>query len=97
MALKFKLPPDGRIRKESEQGQRGEAVRHKGQGREEKDRLDKAFACAVYIYSSSVFPWSANVVGVGEAEISWLKQCSCLKNNKHQNYRRIPKARGCPQ
>lgn len=31
MALKFKLSPDGRIRKESEQGQRGKAVRHKGQ------------------------------------------------------------------
>lgn len=31
MALKFKLSPGGRIRKESEQGQRGKAVRHKGQ------------------------------------------------------------------
>lgn len=36
MALKFKLSPDGRIRKESEQGQRGLAVRRKGQSREEK-------------------------------------------------------------
>lgn len=53
MALKFKLSPDGRIRKESEQGQRGEAVRHKGQGREKKDRLDKAFACAVYIHMNT--------------------------------------------
>lgn len=31
MALKFKLSPGGRIRKKSEQGQRGKAVRHKGQ------------------------------------------------------------------
>lgn len=37
MALKFKLSPDGRIRKESEQGQKGEAVRHKGQDKEEKE------------------------------------------------------------
>ena len=40
MALKFKLSPDGRIRKELEQGQRGEAVRHKGQDKEEKERPD---------------------------------------------------------
>ena len=41
MALKFKLSPDGRIRRESEQGQRGKAVRQKGQDKGgEKDKLD---------------------------------------------------------
>jgi len=36
MALKFKLSPDGRIRKELEQGQRGKAERHKRQDKGEK-------------------------------------------------------------
>ena len=40
MALKFKLSPDGRIRKESEQGQRGKAVRHKWQDKGRRDRLN---------------------------------------------------------